>query len=68
MGTVFTIILGIAVIVIVLGLIGYMITTNSIIREQEKEITQLRAMLKAEKEKEPLVIEKNGRNPEFGGF
>lgn len=62
-------ILGIvAVVIVVIGILGYMITTNIIIREQEKEIVHLKNQLKQERQKEPLVIEKSGKYPEFGGF
>lgn len=63
------IILGlIALIVVVLGFIGYALTTGKIIREQEKEIANLKRQLKREKQKEPLYIERDGKNPMFGGF
>lgn len=58
----------VAVVIIAIGFILYAIMTNRIIREQEKEIASLKTKLKREKQKEPLYIIKDGKNPEFGGF
>lgn len=56
------------VVIIVIGFIGYTINTNRIIKEQEKEIAQLKTTIKRYEQKEPLYIIKDGKNPEFGGF
>ena len=67
----------VALIVVVLGFIGYALTTGKIIREQEKEIADLKRKLRRETilynrekslHKEPLYIERDGKNPMFGGF
>lgn len=58
----------IATIAILIGFILYSINTTKIIREQEKEITKLKSLLKKQEERETLYIIKDGRNPEFGGF
>ena len=61
---------GVALMLIVAGFIGYATITHNIIRSQEKEIANLRRQLRREKSlhREPLYIEKDGRNPTFGGF
>ena len=55
-------------IVITLVFIGYSVTTNKIIRSQEKEIARLQTQLKRERQKEPLTIIQDGKNPKFGDF
>lgn len=55
-------------IILFICFIGYGITTDKIIKKQEKEIAQLRTELHRQKSKEPLYIEKSGKTPKFGGF
>ena len=47
---------------------GYKSTTNKIIKEQEREIANLRTQLKREKQRETLQVISNGKNPKFGDF
>lgn len=65
------IILGIScLIVIILMWIIYTVNIHKVIKEQEKEISELRnALAKAKRlYKEPVYIEKDGRIPDFNGF
>ena len=63
------VVLGIFSIVVILsGFAGYMVNTNKIIKEQEKEIAQLRTALKRHEQRETLYIIKDGRKPQFGEF
>lgn len=58
----------IAVVIVTISFICYGITTNQIIREQEKEIARLNTQLKRERQRETLYIVQDGKNPKFGGF
>lgn len=63
------IVLGIiAIVIVIVAFICYGITTNRIIREQEKEIARLETQLRREKQRETLYIIQDGKNPKFGGF
>lgn len=48
----------------------YTVNIHKVIKEQEKEISELRnALAKAKRlYKEPVYIEKDGRVPDFNGF
>lgn len=67
----FTILGTIAVVIIAIGFVCYAVTTNTIIKEQEKELAHLRTKLKREQQKEgreTLYIIQDGKNPKFGDF
>lgn len=58
----------IAVVVVAIGLIGYMIVTNSIIKSQEKEIANLRRELNQVKRVTSISSVKKGDTIKFGEF
>ena len=54
--------------ILTISLIGYMITTTSIIREQEKEIAQLKTALKRAEQKPERLSDIRRKYPQFGDF
>ena len=66
--TIFTIILGVSIVFVLIGMLGYIITTNAVIKDQNRKIAYLTEQLRQERQKSPLVIEKSGKTPDFGGF
>lgn len=55
-------------IFVTVGFIIHSVITDRIIKNQEKEIARLTTQLKRERQKEPLCIIQDGRNPKFGDF
>lgn len=65
----FLVILGlVALILVILGFIGYTIVTNNIIREQEREIAELRTQLKRQHYKKAIPLGQGSKKPKFGDF
>ena len=58
----------IALGIIIIAFVGYMITTNSIIRGQEKEIGRLQTALKRTENKPETISDIRRKYPEFGDF
>lgn len=64
----FTVFLIIAVALLVISLVGYVITTNHIISEQEKELEELRKEACGDKITVEYINKPNSNIPEYGNF
>jgi type II secretory pathway component PulJ len=68
MNLILTTIIFVSVLVIVIGFIGYTITTNSIIKSQEQEISELRRALTHYERSTPIEDKQKKSDIKFGGF
>lgn len=58
----------VALVIVIIGFIGYSIYTSHIIKDQEREIAKLKTTIKRYEQRGTVYIERDGKNPQFGGF
>lgn len=58
----------IVVLVIIVSFVGYMITTNRIIKEQERDIARLQTALKRTENRPETLSDIRRKYPQFGDF